>query len=330
MVVGSLLITVLSVVFTERQFPQWYDREYEVRRELLNDRVQENPEKPVCLLLGSSRTVVGFMPEKLGPIYDECGRRVLVVNYSHFGAGMRMNLVQAHRVLRDGVRPTHIVLEFIPGFLVHDDLPTDQIALIDVPILWPYSNQWRLVGRETVLRVNNVYRTRTALLRWAAPEFVTKSEAEHDPTLFPLGGDNKWGRIEVPNEKEKTALTALAVARFKNRMETFKFDRRLAEANNAVIEYCQREGIRVTVLLTPEDSRFRSWYRPGAEEEIQAYLAELRSRFQVSVIDARSWIADDCFSDPHHLNGKGAAEFTARLEREVLRPFVAGVLVEKK
>src|SRR5262249_52539849 len=133
-------------------------------------------------------------------------------------------------------------------------------------------------------------------------------------------------RIEVPNEKEKAALTALAVARFKNRMETFHVDHRLADANNAVIAFCQQQGMRVTVLLTPEDSRFRSWYRPGAEGEIQAYLTEVRSRFHVPIVDARKWIADDLFSDPHHVNGKGAAEFTARLEREVLRPFVAGEL----
>ena len=155
-----------------------------------------------------------------------------------------INMVQAHRALRDGVRPTHVVLEFIPGFLAHNELPTDQIALIDVPILWPHANRWRLVGREAVLRANNVYRTRTPLLRWAAPEFVTGSEAEHDPSLFPLGGDNKSGGREVPTEKEKAALTGLAVARFKSRMESFQVDRRLADANSEVIAFCQREGSR--------------------------------------------------------------------------------------
>src|SRR5262249_3771800 len=98
LVFGSLVITATSVVLTDWRCPQWYDREYQVRRELLHDRVADNPEKPVCLLLGSSRTVVAFMPETLGPMYDQCGRQVLVFNYSHFGAGPRMNLVQAHRV----------------------------------------------------------------------------------------------------------------------------------------------------------------------------------------------------------------------------------------
>lgn len=324
MAVGSLLITATSVVLVDSRCPEWYDREYQVRRELLRDRVQENPENPVCLVIGSSRTVVCFMPEKLGPIYDSNSRRVLFFNYSHFGAGPRMNLVQAHRALRDGVRPTHVVLELVPGFLVHDDLPTDQIALIDVPVLWPHANQWRLVGRETALRANNIYRTRTDLLRWLAPDFVTRSEAERDPTLFPLGGDNKWGRLDVPTEKEQAALTGLAVGRFQNRMETFEIDRRLADTNNEVIAFCQREGIQVTLILTPENSRFRAWYRPGAEDELQAYLNELRSRFQVPVVDARAWIADEHFTDPHHVNGKGAAEFMARFEREVLRPLVAG------
>lgn len=325
-VAGFLAFTIASVAMIDSRCPQWYDREYQVRRELLSDRVRENPEKPVCLMIGSSRTVVNFMPEKLAPMHDAQGREVLFFNYSHFGAGSRMNMMQAHRALRDGVRPTHVIIELVPGFLVHDDLPTENIAIVDIPFLWQYCNQWRLIGRETILRLNNVYRTRTTLLRWAAPEFVTRSEAERDPTLFPMGGDNKWGRLDVPTEKEKAALTWLAVRRFKERMETFHIDPQLAAASDEVIAFCLRNGMCVTVLLTPEDSRFRSWYAPWAETELQHYLAELRNRYQVPIVDARTWIDDEGFSDPHHLNGKGSAEYMIRLEHEVLRPFVAGEL----
>jgi hypothetical protein len=325
-VAGFFLFAIASSAFIDTFFPEWYDREYQVRRKLLAERVRENPDKPVGLVIGSSRTVVSFTPETLGSICDANGRAVLFFNYSHFGAGPRMNLLEAHRVVRDGVRPTYVVLELVPGFVAHDDLPTDQMAIVDIGILWPYANQWRLVGRETILRVNNVYRTRTQFLRWAAPEFVTKSEAEKDPTLFPLGGDNKWGRLDVPTEKEKAALTGLAFGRFHARMVTFHIDPQLAAANDELVAFCQREGMQVALLMTPEDSRYRSWYRPGAEEDLQAYLADLRSRFLVPIVDARLWIADEGFSDPHHLNGAGTKEFMARFEREVLRPLVAGEL----
>ena len=207
-----LIFTVAYVVAVDARCPQWYDREYQVRRDLLRDRVRENPQRPVCFVIGSSRTVVSFMPERLGNIYDANGDRVLCFNYSHFGAGPRMNLMQVHRTLRDGVRPAYVVVELIPGFLAHDDLPTNQIAIADIPYLWPYCNQLRLLGRESLLRLDNVNRTRTALLRWAAPEFVTMSQAERDPTLFPFGGDNKWGRLDVPTDKERAWLHGLAVA----------------------------------------------------------------------------------------------------------------------
>ena len=323
-IAGFLALTIVYVALVDMRCPQWYDREYQVRRELLHDRVRENPGKPVCLVIGSSRTVVSFMPERLGPIYDANDNRVLFFNYSHFGAGPRMNMMQVHRTLRDGVRPTHVVVELIPGFLAHDDLPTNQIAIADIPFLWPHTNQLRLIGQESLLRLNNVNRTRTALLRWAAPEFVTLSEAEREPTLFPLGGDNKWGRLDVPTESERTMLHGLAVARFQHRMTAFHIDPKLAAAMVELVSFCQREGMSVLLLLTPESSEYRSWYGPGAEEDVQQYLAELRTRLHVPIVDAHTWMPDAKFTDPHHLNGEGAKEFTARLEREVLRPFVAG------
>jgi hypothetical protein len=294
---------------------------------LLHDRVSENPDKPVCLVIGSSRTVVSFMPERLGPIYDANENRVLCFNYSHFGAGPRMNMMQVHRALRDGVRPSHVIVELIPGFLAHDDLPTNQIAVADIPYLWPFTNQLRLIGQESLLRLNDVNRTRTSLLRWAAPEFVTRSEAEREPTLYPLGGDNKWGRLDVPTDKERAMLHGLAVARFRHRMMTFHVDPKLAAAMTELVAFGQRQGICVLVLLTPENSEYRSWYGPGAEVEVQQCLSELRSQFHVPIVDARTWMPDEKFTDPHHLNGEGAKEFTARLEREVLRPFVAGKII---
>jgi hypothetical protein len=78
------------------------------------------------------------------------------------------------------------------------------------------------------------------------------------------------------------------------------------------------------LLLPPESTEYRTWYGPGAEDEVQAILRQLRADFGVPVIDGRMWIADDGFSDPHHLNLRGAEQFTERLTAEVIRPLVAG------
>src|SRR3954466_14660392 len=53
--VGIVLIWAGFVVLAEVKFPWWYDREYEVRHELLDERVAEHPERPLLAVIGSSR-----------------------------------------------------------------------------------------------------------------------------------------------------------------------------------------------------------------------------------------------------------------------------------
>lgn len=321
---GSFLaLTTLFVVYVEVWHPEWYDREHQVRRELLNDRTAEAPDRPVVLVAGSSRVVVAFMPERLGPIRDKDGREALIFNYAHLGAGPRVNLIQLQRALRDGVRPMHLVCEIVSGMLHHDDLPVKEISLPEIGVLWPHSNKVRLVASSIGFRFNGVYRPRTALLRSVAPKWVTRSATDKDVALLALGGDDHWSRLDEPSEDEKKLLFKLAVIRFKSRMESYRLDPKLVGATRELMNICQRENIKLTMFLSPEDSRFRSWYRPGAEEVLLGFIEELRAA-GVAVVDGRLWVPDDKFTDPHHVKTDGAEQFTDRLERELLRPLISG------
>lgn len=321
---GSFLaLTALFVVYVEMKHPDWYDREYQVRREVLNERIAESPERPVVLVTGSSRVVVAFMPERLEPIRDKEGREALIFNYSHLGAGPRFNLVQLNRALRDGVRPTHLVCELASGLLHHDDLPIRDIAVPDIAILWTHSNKVRLVASSIGFRLNGVSRSRTALLRSIAPAWVTQSTTDKDVTLLELGGDDHWSRLDEPNSNEQSALYIMAENRFQNRMRSFRLEPYLLSATIELLELCKREHIKLSMFLTPEDSRFLSWYRPGAEEVLCGFIEELRAA-GVTVVDGRRWIPDHKFTDPHHLRTNGAEEFTDRLGKELLRPLISG------
>jgi Protein of unknown function (DUF1574) len=319
-----VVASVVALGVIETRCPQWCDREYEVRREVLNERIAESPDRPVMLLIGSSRTVVAFMPERLPPLRTPDSKEAIVFNYSHFGSGPKMNMLQVHRALRDGVHPHWVVLELVPGFLAHDDLPYKDMSIEDIPVIYQYSNGPRLIAQSARVRLGGVYRTRTAMSRWALPEFVTKSPADREVKLHELGGDNGFGRLDDLTDSDRAGLTMLAVGRFKKRMMEYKIDPLNAKTMNDLVEFCQSQGIQVGVVMTPEDSRYYSWQRPGADEVIAEYADELRAKFHIPVIDARRWMADSSFSDPHHLNTKGAKQFTDRLDRELLRGMVEG------
>src|SRR5688572_30072997 len=116
-------MTLVGVLAVELWFPHWLDREYEVRKAALGERIAEGADRPVLLGLGSSRMGTGFMPERLGPVRDAGGREAIVFNYSHVGAGPTGQLVQVHRAARDGVRPAWVVVELSPPLLADEEFP---------------------------------------------------------------------------------------------------------------------------------------------------------------------------------------------------------------
>ena len=82
----------------------------------------------------------------------------------------------------------------------------------------------------------------------------------------------------------------------------------------------------MVIVLTPEDSQFRSWYGPIGEANLRDYMNTLHREYGAEVTDARAWVPDEHFADPHHVTQSGASIFTERLGREVLRPLVGGQL----
>jgi hypothetical protein len=104
----------------------------------------------------------------------------------------------------------------------------------------------------------------------------------------------------------------------------FRISKGPDRALHELLTLCRKEHIAVVLLLMPEGSDFRSWYALDARCQIDGYVAELSRRFDVPLVDARTWLADSAFWDGHHLLAPGAAAFTERFTREVLQPLVEG------
>jgi hypothetical protein len=314
------------VALAEVRFPWWYDREYAVRRELLHERIAEVPDRPLLAVIGSSRIGTAFYPSDLPPMRDADGHEVLTFNYSHHGSGPRLNLMQMHRLLRDGTQPKWLVIELVPAHVRYEGVQSPLAAAVDVPVLLPFMNKSRLILEVSRLRLNAVYRNRTVFLRTFAPAFATQAGAGDDIYLGPLGDDAILSRPGAHPEEKKDSQYELIKGMYAYQMRDLEFDPKLVAATRALLELCRGRGIPAVLLMAPEDSRFRTWYGAGVEERIQALYGGLGAEFDLPVIDARQWCPDEDFLDPHHLMPDGARRFTLRLGREVLEPLVRGKL----
>jgi hypothetical protein len=325
--VGWFVVLQLAVVIGMEVFrPLAFDREALARRELLDARRAESPGADLLLVVGSSRIGLGLLPGELPRLCGPEGRAVIVFNESHLSAGPRGNLVRVERLFRDGVTPRWLVLESIPGGMTHEGVPASQASFGDLPALCRHADRLKVLsiyGRE---RLNATNKHRQFLLGEFAPAFVTRGPESNVVRLEPLGDDRQWmRRDDLPPEK-LDLLARMAEMTYRPRLAEWSVDPKLDAAMRDLLELCREKGIPTVIVLTPESGRFRGWYSGETARQVADYYARLARDTGVPVVDAREWVPDDGFNDPHHLNLRGAGIFTSRLDREVLRPLVAGCL----
>ena len=112
--------------------PRLRDPEYGKRLASVHARAAENPNRPLVLALGSSRTAMGVRPDVLA---DETAGP-LILNLSLAGSGPVMELMAFRRALADGVKPAAVLVEYWPAFL-HEVGGYHEQARLDVARLRP-------------------------------------------------------------------------------------------------------------------------------------------------------------------------------------------------
>lgn len=98
-------------------------------------------------------------------------------------------------------------------------------------------------------------------------------------------------------------------------LQVLRFDTPAAGAVIKTLAACQECGIPAALLLMPEGTDFRAWYPPQTEAALYAFLRGACRDASAPLIDARRWLADDAFSDAHHMLPDGSARFSERLGR---------------
>jgi hypothetical protein len=313
--------------------PELRDPEYGQKLHILREQLAAEPDRPLVLVLGSSRTEVGLRPNLIPLPASAGGRAPLLFNFGLPGGAPLQELVCLHRVLSEGIRPAWVLVEVLPPAL-HDDrhqeewLRPDRLAWSDLRLMRRYCPQpgdlyWDYCS--------------THLVPWFSYRFCFMSR--YAPCWLPWKDrqDYIWNNIDSAGwvgclfDTGDRAAHRRRVEEVRREYESYFGRFHISPVTDQplrkLLHLCRREGIQVALFTMPEASEFRSWYYPEMEKEVDGYLAGLTREFHVPLIDTRTWVPDEGFYDAHHLLACGARTFSERFGREVLRPLLDGKVV---
>ena len=279
------------------------------------------PDRPLVLVLGSSRTQLGLEAARLN------GGRPLVFNFGLQGGGPMLERICLRRLRDAGVRPAILVVEIAPVMLAEgEDCPAED--------RWLDGARLRL---DEVWRTRNYYADRQRLwTHWLSGRALPSSRHQAElrdalgvdlgpsgrPLNDPLAGVDPYGWLPRPDETDpgRRAIT------FEKSMHMLRCD--LASGRSApgkiaalrdLLDDCRRAAIPTAALIMPESRPLRELYAEGFRREVDALVARLRDELGLrAVIDAREWVPDEQFWDAHHLASSGARTFTDRFAAEAL------------
>jgi hypothetical protein len=288
-----------------------------VKLQRLRERQVEEPEFPLVLMLGSSRTLVGIRAGRMQSTPD--GRPALAFNFGLQGGGALMELVCLRRLLDAGIRPDLLFVEILP-------------LLFNQPGTHPVEEEWLRGERLSIseLAFSRSYHSDPSRLYY---QWVKVHWFPWTAYRGALGGAppgiRDWGswmdahgwnhHFLAPLTAEyRQRLTRETIKQYSGAVGEFRLALGPAQALSDLLDLCRQQGIRTVLLLMPEGSAFRGMYTPSARAGIDDFVGELSRKRDLRLIDAREWVEDDGFWDSHHLLPTAADAFSDRLWREAL------------
>jgi hypothetical protein len=308
--------------------PDVMDPDHNERLHRLQARLAESPRHPLVVILGSSRAANGFRPEVIARDDPSSG---LVFNFASLGCGPVRQWLTLRRLLASGVKPDLVLVETWPLFWPQNGFFGEEPFLLvtdvygsDLSILGKlYDKRWEAFTKLFQERVTPAIHYRANVLytaaRWLLPrEGCAELVIGHAgyvglDSLGWLPGPGGPG-IHEPGRLQWDRGLAQPI------LDHFAVDSHTDAAIHGLLEDCKVHGIRAAFVFLPESTPLRQWYPPGARTAVVEYLKRLQADCGTPVFDLREWMPDDSFGDYCHLTPQGAETFTARFDREVLRP----------
>jgi hypothetical protein len=318
------LAVLAANVIMYRWCPGPFERLYRVKWSQLH-QLSAVPDRSLVVMVGSSRTDSAFQAGRLADMPGPDGRPLVAYNFGIPAAGPLHEYQYVRDMLDEGIRPRLLLVELLPPLfsqprshlISEEDWPVrDWMTLHQFTRMHPYfARPSRKASEWIVARLAPWYVHRFTLHAWLPLLFHPQINRRPVPYFH-----DEWGcRCPDSLTPEERNDCQLAARDYIPSLTHFRLGEGPVRAVHDLLALCRDEGISVALVLTPESSEFRSWYRPECLEAMSRLLADLRVTYGVEVIDATHWLDDDDFMDGHHLDNSGAVKFTARMSAEVQR-----------
>jgi hypothetical protein len=324
------LATAALAFAAETVRPEWRDPEYGHRLRQVRRWQRARPDRPLVLVLGSSRAQQGVSPKAMG-FPDEPDSPV-VYNLGYRGATPVIVWLQLARALDDGARPRGVVVMLAGAELrafspveeqVRPRLP--QLSPADLRRLAAFTGEPRALHREVL-----------DAPRWAWSTGASGIQGELLPQWRPPSPHDEvhrtaWTRMDehgfspLPTEflprwrdQERQNLLAFQALALNNPLGDVS-----VRAIHAMIARCRAEGIAIAFCWAPESPESRAAYPAQGRAFDTAFAESLTSRFGAPVFAAPTDLEEGEFSDTIHLDARAAEKYSRWLADNCLRPWLA-------
>lgn len=325
----AAVLAHLGLAAVMEALPQLRDPDYGYRVVRAREQQRRHPDRPLVLVLGTSRTANGLDPSAAG-FPDEPGSPSLF-NFGLSGANPVHLRTHLARLRADGVKPAALLVELFPVTLATDrtddaecapalaKLTAGDVRRLELAEPLAFSARW------AVARLNAWHEQRLVLVSHLVPGWLPWQQRLDQ---YWRSTDRFGFRPYPVNQAAELRGSRFAATRatYARTAGELRIGAASDRALRALVADCRAAGTPVAFFLAPESPAFKSWYTPESRAALALYLRTLSGELGCPVFESPGEFAEEDFADGHHLLPAAAARFTRHLTEQHLRPWLAEVL----
>ncbi len=309
----------------QRRHIELRDPEYGYRLTTLKGGIRREPDRPLLILLGSSRTELGIVPSQLQSGISESDKSPFVFNMALAGSGPVLELLCLKRLLAEGIHPRWVMIEVLPATLFEEPvwsnrrfLDVNRLSVEDLQLLSKYTPvPDRLLSLWVESHVVPCDTHRFLLMSRYAPQWLPQGVRTDEWRIMDQNGYHHGVFSLVGAEQLRPKRIVIAERQYASALKRFVLSSISDRAMHDLLDLCYDQHIQPLLYLMPEGDQFRSWYPPAVDKSIRTYLEKLTQEYGLPLVDARKWMREEDFVDSHHLVEPSAWAFSKRFGTEI-------------